>query len=74
MLPDNLSELQGELGGIGECVYAGYSLIYREGLSQSFYLLQWIQRKYDLFIFILGLPTASLTFYSVNCSTGDWFV
>ena len=33
LLPDDLSELQEELGGEGKCVYTGYSLINREGSS-----------------------------------------
>ena len=70
-LPKDLKDLQDSLGGTGNCVQVGYSLVDLENEGLFFY--------FEFFFFfppltsiVLDVPTASLTFYSVNCTTGEW--
>ena len=75
-LPDNIEELQESLGGEGACVNVGYSLISTEndeGIIYFFFII-------GIVIYLLtkkkkiGVPTASLSFFSLDCETGTWYV
>lgn len=63
-----------KIGGLGECVQVGYSLIDQEkqGNIIFFYSFLFISHRLS-YPFLTDVPTASLTFYSLNCDTGKWF-
>ena len=86
-LPNDLTELQESLGGVGDCVQMGYSLMDTNN-GGCFYHYYYFM-NYDLaavsiffgeilffsahfFLFFSDVPTASLTFYSINCMNGEW--
>ena len=77
-LPENLGELQDILGGIGGCVSVGYSLIdLQEAQSNIFLFFFFFSLLFTFFFFFflpkIGVPTASLTFYAINCTNGEWY-
>ena len=60
------------LGGIGECVQVGYSLISQESEGNNNILISFCF-TFTLILLLTDVPTASLTFYTLNCETGKWF-
>ena len=80
LLPFDLEELQENLGGVGECVRVGYSFydLGNTGLKifeRCFLCFFFFFFKFSIFFSpcISDVPTASLTFYSIDCETGDWY-
>ena len=72
-LPENLGELQEITGGVGGCVSVGYSLLDSQdpqGNFSCFFCLNFS----IIYFFPIGVPTASLTFYAINCTNGEWYL